>query len=63
MMKTADNDISSNVATSIRQQIDELKRQKATKKSAFPKARRAMPVLIDEDLTSRRWIRSQEQEV
>ena len=33
IMKTAVNDTSSNVATNIRQQIEELKRQKARKKS------------------------------
>ena len=32
MMKTAVNDTSSNVATNIKQQIEELKRQKARKK-------------------------------
>ena len=58
MMKTAVNDSSSNVATYIRQQIEELKRQKARKKSEFIKARRSMLILLDEDLLSRREIRS-----
>ena len=63
MMKTAVSDTSSNVATNIKQQIEELKRQKARKKSAFTKARRAMLILLDEDLPSRREIRSQQQKV
>ena len=42
MMKTAVNGSSSNVATNIRQQIEELKRQKARKKSEFIEARRSM---------------------
>ena len=63
MMKIAVNDTSSNVATNIKQQIQELKRQKARKKSAFTKARRAMLILLDEDLPSRREIRSQQQKV
>ena len=61
MMKTAVNDTSSNVATNIKQQIDYLKRQKARKKST--KARRAMLILLDEDLPSRSEIRSQQQKV
>ena len=63
MMKTAVSDTSSNVATNIKQQIEELKRQKARKKSAFTKARRAMLILLDEDLPSRSEIRSQQQKV
>ena len=63
MMKTAVNDTSSNVATNIKQQIEELKRQKARKKSTFTKARRAMLILLDEDLPSRSEIRSQQQKV
>ena len=61
MMKTAVNDTSSNVVTDIREQTEELKRQKPRKKSAFIKARRAMLILLDEDLPSRREIRSQQQ--
>ena len=63
MMKTTVNDTSSNVATNIRQQIEELKRQKARKKSGFTKARRAMLILLDKDLPSKREIRSQQQKV
>ena len=63
MMKTTVNDTSSNVATNIRQQIEELKRQKARKKSRFTKAQRAMLILLDEDLPSKREIRSQQQKV
>ena len=63
MMKTAINDTSSYVATNIKQQIEELKRQKARKKSSFTKARRAMLILLHEDLPSRREIRSQQQKV
>ena len=63
MMKTTVNDTSSNVATNIRQQIEELKRQKARKKSGFTKAQRAMLILLDEDLPSKREIRSQQQKV
>ena len=62
MMKTAVNDISSNVATNIKQQID-LKRQEARKKSTFTKARRAMLILLDEDIPNRSEIRSQQQKV
>ena len=58
MMNTAAHDSSSNVATNIRQQIEELNRQKARKKSAFTKARRTMLILLGEDLQSRREIRS-----
>ena len=60
MMKTGVNDTSSNVATNIRQQIEELKRQKARKQSAFNKARITMLILLDEDLPSRREIRGQQ---
>ena len=42
MIKTTVNDTRSSVTTNIKQQIKELKRQKARKKSAFTKARRAM---------------------
>ena len=63
MTKTAVNDTCSNVATNIKQQIEELKRHKAKKKSAFIKARRVMLILLDEDLPSRRKIRSQQQKV
>ena len=63
MMKIAVNDTSSNVATNIKQQIAELKRKKARKKSTFTKARRAMLILLDEDLPSRSEIRSQQQKV
>ena len=63
MMKTTVNDKSSNVATNIKQQIEKLKRQKARKKSAFTKAKRAMLILLDEDLPSRNKIRSQQQKV
>ena len=63
MMKTTVNDTSTNVAANIRQQIEELKRQKARKKSGFTKARRAMLILLDEDLPSKREIRSQQQKV
>ena len=63
MMETTVNDTSSNVATNIRQQIEELKRQKARKKSGFTKAQRAMLILLDEDLPSKREIRSQQQKV
>ena len=63
MMETTVNDTSSNVATNIRQQIEELKRQKARKKSGFTKARRAMLILLDKDLPSKREIRSQQQKV
>ena len=63
MMKTTVNDTSSNVATNIRQQIEELKRQKARKKSGFTKAQRAMLISLDEDLPSKREIRSQQQKV
>ena len=38
MMKAAVNHASSNVATDIKQQIEELKRQKTRKKSTFTKA-------------------------
>ena len=58
MINTAAYDLSSNVATNIRQQIEELNRQKARKKSAFTKARRTMLILLGEDLQSRREIRS-----
>ena len=61
MMKTAVNGSNNNAATDIRQQVEELKRQKARRKSAFTKARRAMLILLDEDLPSRREIRSQQQ--
>ena len=57
MMNTAAYDLSSNVATNIRQQI-ELNRQKARKKSTLTKARRTMLILLGEDLQSRREIRS-----
>ena len=60
MMKTAVNDTSSNVTTNIRQPTEELKRQKARKKSAFTKARRTMLILLDEDLPGRGEIRSQQ---
>ena len=63
MMKTAVNGANNNAATDIRQQDEELKRQKARRKSAFTKARRAMLILLDEDLPSRREIRSQQQKV
>ena len=63
MMKTAVNDTSSNVATNIKQQIEKLKTKKARKRSAFTKARRAMLILLDEDLPSRREIRSQQKKV
>ena len=56
MMKTAVNDASNNATTDIRQQVEELKRQKTRRKSAFTKARRAMLILLDEDLPSRREI-------
>ena len=63
IMKTAVNDTCSNVATNIKQRIEELKRQKAKKKSAFIKARRTMLILLDEDLPSRKNIISQQQKV
>ena len=63
MMKTTVNGANNSAATDIRQQIEELKRQKARKKSAFTKTRRAMLILLDEDLPSRREIRSQQQKV
>ena len=63
MMTTAVNDTSSNVTTNIRQQVEELKRQKARKKSTFTKAKRAMLILLDEDLPSGREIRSQQPKV
>ena len=63
LMKTAVNGASNNTTTDIRQQVEELKRQKARRKSAFTKARRAMLILLDEDLPSRREIRSQQQKV
>ena len=63
MIKTTVNDTRSSVATNIKQQIQELKRQKARKKSAFTKARRAMLMLLDEDLPSRRQVKSQQQKV
>ena len=50
MMKTVVNDTSSNVATNIKQEIEDLKRQKARKMPTFIKARRAMLILLDEDL-------------
>ena len=53
MMNTAAYDLSSNVATNIRQQI-ELNRQKARKKSTLTKARRTMLILLGEDLQSSR---------
>ena len=62
-MKTAVNDTSSSVATNIKQQIEEFKRKKERKRSAFTKARRTMLILLDEDLPSRREIRSQQQKV
>ena len=58
-IKTAVNDTSSNVATNIKQQIEDLKGQKTRKKSTFTKARRAMLILLNEDLPSR----SQQQKV
>ena len=63
MMTAAVNDTSSNVTTNIRQQVEELKRQKARKKSTFTKAKRAMLILLDEDLPSGREIRSQQPKV
>ena len=63
MMKAAVNSTSNNVTTDARQQIKDLKRQKVRKKSAFTKARRAMLILLDEDLPSRREIRRQQQKV
>ena len=63
MMKAAVNSTSNNVTTDARQQIEDLKRQKVRKKSAFTKARRAMLILLDEDLPSRREIRHQQQKV
>ena len=63
MMKTPVKSANNKAATDIRQQIEELKRQKARKKSAFTKARRAMLILLDEDLPSRREIRSQQKNV
>ena len=54
MMKTAVNGANNNEPTDIRQQVEELKRHKARRKSAFTKAKRAMLVLLDEDLPSRR---------
>ena len=60
MMKTEGNDTNSNETTNIRQKMDELKRQKARKKSAFTKSRRAMLILFDEDLPSRGEVRSQQ---
>ena len=63
MMNVAVNDTNRNLATNIRQQIEELKRQKAKKKSAFIKARWAMLILLNEDLQCRREIRSQQQKV
>ena len=63
MMKAAVNSTSNNVTTDARQQIEDLKRQKVRKKSAFTKARRAMLILLDEDLSSRREIRCQQQKV
>ena len=61
LMKTAVNVASNNTTTDIRQQVEELKRQK-TRKSAFTKARKAMLILLEEDLPSRREI-SQQQKV
>ena len=63
MMKAAVNSTSNNVTTDARQQIEDLKRQKVRKKSAFTKARRALLILLDEDLPSRREIRRQQQKV
>ena len=63
MMNVVVNDTNRNLATNIRQQIEELKRQKAKKKSAFIKARWAMLILLNEDLQCRREIRSQQQKV
>ena len=63
MMTAAVNATSSNVTTNIRQQVEELKRQKARKKSTFTKAKRAMLILLDEDLPSGREIRSQQPKV
>ena len=63
VMKTAVNDTSSSVATNIKQQIEEFKRKKERKRSAFTKARRTMLILLDEDLPSRREIRSQQKKV
>ena len=63
IMKAAVNSTSNNVTTDARQQIEDLKRQKVRKKSAFTKARRAMLILLDEDLPSRREIRHQQQKV
>ena len=60
-MKTVANDARSKV--NIWQQIEELKKQKARKKSAFSKARRAMLIFLDEDLPSRRGIRSKQQKL
>ena len=61
MMKAAVNSTSNNVTTDARQQIEDLKRHKVKKKSAFTKERRAMLILLDEDLPSRREIRHQQQ--
>ena len=63
MMKAAVIDTGSNAVTNIKQQIEELKKQKAREKSAFTKARRVMLILLDEDLPCRREIRSQQQKV
>ena len=63
MVKAAVNSISNNVTTDARKQIEDLKRQKVRKKSALTKARRAMLILLDEDLPSRREIRRQQQKV
>ena len=62
-MKTVANDTRSKVNINVWQQTEELKKQKARKKSAFSKARRAMLIFLDEDLPSRRGIRSKQQKV
>ena len=62
-MKTAVNGTSSSVATDIKQPVEELKTKKARKKTPLTKARRAMLILLDEDLPSRREIRSQQQKM
>ena len=62
-MKAVANDTRSKININIWQQIEELKKQTARKKSAFSKARRGMLIFLDEDLQSRRGIRNKQQKV
>ena len=59
VIKTAVNGTNSNITINTRQQIADLKRRKAKKKSAFTKSKRAMLIFLDEDLPSRREIKSE----